>query len=103
MTAHRRRLLTYDDPLEPAPERTTSQPAREELRALYVRLPIQDFDDLARAAFELQMPKRELVGALIRKYVRPHSQEGLKALRDLLLDEHLQSEPAPLSDGQQAR
>ena len=92
MTERRRQLLAIDDPLDVETARTDDaraiRPARRdspELRALYVRLPAAEFDDLARAAFELGAHKRELVGALIRAYVNPHSEDGLTALREVLM------------------
>jgi len=95
--AGRRKLLAIDDPLEsiaivPAPASTArSAPPRpaatRELSALFVRLPAAETDALARAAFELRAHKRELVAALIARYVDPHSEEGLQALR-ALLDRH---------------
>lgn len=88
MTERRRQLLTIDDPLDvdtarPVDARAPGA-ARRDLRALYVRLPATEFDDLARAAFELGAHKRELVGALIRTYVDPHTPAGLAALQRLL-------------------
>ena len=92
MTAERRKLTAIDDPLAfgepagsaPAPARPASSP--RELSALFVRLPVAEFDALARAAFELKVHKRELVAALVARYVET-SPGGLAALRELV-DEH---------------
>jgi len=61
-----------------AAARSSARCDSPELRALFVRLPAAEFDDLARAAFELGVRKRELVGALIRAYVDPHTQQRQK-------------------------
>ena len=83
----RRRLAAIDDPLESAPSAPLVRPHRapsEEMPALFVRLPAHQADALARAAFELRAHKRELVSALVARYVDPYSEEGLRVLRELL-------------------
>lgn len=88
MTAERRKLTAVDDPLafdaagdmRPRPARP---PKPRELPALFVRLPVDEFESLARAAFELKVHKRELVAALVSRYVRP-TPEGLAELRELV-------------------
>ena len=77
--------MRVDDPLEQPP--TRAQPPSPELKALYVRLPSREFDDLARAAFELKAHKRDLVAALVRAHINPHSETGLDAIRHLLADD----------------
>lgn len=87
MTAQRRRLLSVDDPLEPRDPPAPARAGRIEqggLRALYVRLAPAEYDAVARAAFELKVHKRELIAALIRHHVDPHTPDGLAALRQLL-------------------
>lgn len=110
MTERRRQLLTIDDPLDVDTARPVDTRApgsahrdRPELRALYVRLPAAEFDDLARAAFELGAHKRELVGALIRTYVDPHTPAGLAALQGLLAVREPDSELAASPHRDQAR
>jgi excisionase family DNA binding protein len=39
-----------------------------ELAALFVRLPIEQAEKLDRAAFELKVPKQQLVGALLERF-----------------------------------
>ena len=86
----RRKLSAVDDPLalgspsvppRPAPPAT---PTRD-LPALFVRLPVAQTEALARAAFELRVHKRELVAALVARYVAT-TPEGLVALRELVDD-----------------
>lgn len=107
MTARRRQLLSIDDPLDVATARAVDArppgPGRPELRALYVRLPATEFDDLARAAFELGAHKRELVSALVRTYVDPHTSGGLAVLQQLLAGDELNSERGASPDREQAR
>lgn len=105
MSGQRRKLSAVDDPLAlgddrgqraappappsappPSPAASPRSSARE-LPALFVRLPHAEFDALARAAFELGVHKRELVAALLWRYVRPTTPDGLAALRRLV-DEH---------------
>lgn len=88
MTAERRKLMAVDDPLSfDAPAEVPPRPARplnpRELPALFVRLPVDEFESLARAAFELKVHKRELVTALVSRYVTP-TPEGLAELRELV-------------------
>ena len=90
MTAERRKLTAVDNPLPfDAPAEVPPRPARppnpRELPALFVRLPVDEFETLARAAFELKVHKRELVAALIGRYVAT-TPEGLAALRELVDD-----------------
>lgn len=90
----RRRLTAVDDPLTPGPPPPTARPPRPESArpsqgdtvALYVRLRIADANRLARAAFELRVHKRELVGALIAIHVDGTTEAGLAALQDLIDD-----------------
>ena len=107
MTERRRQLLAIDDPLDIDTARPVEPQAPRaidrELRALYVRLPTAEFDDLARAAFELGAHKRELVGALVRKYVDPHTPAGLTALQELLAADETNSEQDGSSDRERAR
>ena len=84
----RRKLSAVDDPL--ALGGTTAPPGRaapatptRELPALFVRLPVEQTEALARAAFELRVHKRELVAALVARYVTT-TPEGLAALRELV-------------------
>ena len=86
----RRVLSAVDDPLDasPAPPaRPASRAAGIERRALFVRLPVERFDALARAAFELGCHKQDLVDALVVRYVDPRSEAGLAAMRELLAGE----------------
>ena len=99
MSGQRRKLTAVDDPLALGTDRAASPPAAaaipapargsssRELPALFVRLPQAEFDALARAAFELGVHKRELVAALLWRYVRPTTPDGLGALRRLV-EEH---------------
>ena len=101
MSGQRRKLTAVDDPLALGTDRATPTPAApappaptpaprssaRELPALFVRLPQAEFDALARAAFELGIHKRELVAALLWRYVRPTTPDGLATLRRLV-DEH---------------
>jgi excisionase family DNA binding protein len=43
------------------------EPDRE-LAALFVRLPVEQAEKLDRAAFELKVPKQQLVGALLERF-----------------------------------
>jgi len=89
MTGERRKLVAVDDPLafgdaEAQPRRAAhADGSTRELPALFVRLPAAEFDALARAAFELKVHKRELVTALVGRYVRP-TPDGLAELRELV-------------------
>jgi excisionase family DNA binding protein len=40
----------------------------QELAALFVRLPVEQAEKLDRAAFELKVPKQQLVGALLERF-----------------------------------
>ncbi|HWT95378.1 MAG TPA: hypothetical protein VN238_20445 [Solirubrobacteraceae bacterium] len=100
MSGPRRKLSAVDDPLalgaeRPAPPSTPAVPAApaptppvapssRELPALFVRVPQTEFDALARAAFELGVHKRELVAALLWRYIRPATPDGLAAVRQLV-------------------
>ena len=88
MSTTRRKLAAIDDPLFSAP--ATRPPAREKrTAALYVELPVEQWDALARAAFELRTHKRLIVSSLIAEHVDATSEEGRARLRDLL-DAHMQ-------------
>jgi hypothetical protein len=50
---------------------------------LYVRLPRREAEKLDRAAFELKAHKRDLVAALVARYVDPSTGAGLARLRAL--------------------
>ncbi len=87
----RRKLSAVDDPLAlggavSAPPRPVAPatPGRD-LPALFVRLPVEQTEALARAAFELKVHKRELVAALAARHVST-TPEGLAALRELVED-----------------
>ncbi|MDQ3741595.1 MAG: hypothetical protein M3389_11710 [Actinomycetota bacterium] len=81
-----RRLSAVDDPLELGGASGPTPPASSrQLPALFVRLPVAQSDALARAAFELKVHKRELVAALVGRYVAS-TPEGLAALRELVDD-----------------
>lgn len=94
MTPTRRTLIAVDDPLTTHESRTPAppapagsrEPATEERAALYVRLRLTESDRLARAAFELRVHKRELVGALIARHVDGTTDEGRDALRQAIDD-----------------
>jgi hypothetical protein len=84
----RRKLSAVDDPLALSgaaapPRRVAPATPTRELPALFVRLPVEQTDALARAAFELRVHKRELVAALVARYVAT-TPEGLAALRELV-------------------
>src|SRR2546430_2098704 len=51
--------------------------------ALYVKLPANAVDKLARAAEALGIHKKDLVAGLVSKYVDPDSRHGLSALGSL--------------------
>lgn len=89
MSAPRHRpLLAVDDPLEvrreQLPPATPRPAAPRERRPLFVRLTVDEADAVARAAFELGVPKQALIGALVRRYIDACSPEGLAALRETL-------------------
>jgi len=54
------------------------------VQALFVRIPAEQGEALARAAFELRLHKQEIVAALIARDVDPHSADGLDAVRVLV-------------------
>jgi excisionase family DNA binding protein len=54
---------------------------KEKTAALYARIPVAEAEKLDRAAFELKMHKRELISALLARYVDPSSPAALEALR----------------------
>jgi hypothetical protein len=54
-----------------------------ETSALYVRIPTSEAEKLDRAAFELRSHKRDLVAALVERYVDPSTPAGLDRLRAL--------------------
>jgi hypothetical protein len=64
------------------PERAADAGAPE-TSALYVRIPRSEAEKLDRAAFELKARKRDLVSALVARYVDPSTGEGLDRLRAL--------------------
>lgn len=81
----RRKLAAIDDPLAAsAAQRMPARRQREPTTALYVELPVAQWDTLARAAFELRTHKRRIVAALIAAHVDATTSEGLERLRDLL-------------------
>jgi excisionase family DNA binding protein len=53
--------------------------------ALFVRIPTAHAEKLDRAAFELRVPKQELVSGLVSRYVDP-SPAGLARLRRITVD-----------------
>jgi hypothetical protein len=59
------------------------QPERAETSPLYVQIPKREAEKLDRAAFELKAHKRDLVAALVARYVDPSTGEGLDRLRAL--------------------
>ena len=81
----RRRLTAIDDPLFAEDRRPSARPERERrTAALYVELPVEQWEALARAAFELRTHKRLIVAALIAKHVDATTEEGRRALVELL-------------------
>ena len=59
------------------------QRERDPRSALYVQIPKSEAEKLDRAAFELKAHKRDLVAALVARYVDPSTSEGLDRLRAL--------------------
>jgi excisionase family DNA binding protein len=55
----------------------------KQMAALFVRLPVAQAEKLDRAAFELKVPKQELVNALVERYVDPRSPWALADLPGL--------------------
>ena len=86
----RRKLTAIDDPLFAAPP---AAPIAREVApqkataALYVELPVEQWDALARAAFELRTHKRRIVSALIARHVDATTEDGRRSLAELL-EEH---------------
>ena len=56
-----------------------------ETTGLFVRIPRGEAEKLDRAAFELNMPKQELVSGLVSRYVDP-SPAGLEQLRRITVE-----------------
>lgn len=86
MSTARRKLAAIDDPLfpPPAPSRREPRAALKPTAALYVELPVEQWDALARAAFELRAHKRQIVAALIARYVDATTDEGRRSIAELL-------------------
>jgi hypothetical protein len=66
-------------------------PRAAQTSALYVRIPRSEAEKLDRAAFELKSHKRDLVAALVSRYVDPSTPAGLERLR--ALGTHSRSSP----------
>jgi hypothetical protein len=66
-------------------------PRAVETSALYVQIPRSEAEKLDRAAFELKSHKRDLVTALVSRYVDPSTPAGLDRLR--ALGAHSRSSP----------
>jgi hypothetical protein len=64
---------------------------RADTSALYVQIPRSEAEKLDRAAFELKSHKRDLVAALVSRYVDPSTPAGLERLR--ALGAHSRSSP----------
>ena len=60
-----------------------ANPRAVETSALYVQIPKSEAEKLDRAAFELKSHKRDLVAALVARYVDPSTPAGLDRLRAL--------------------
>ena len=56
------------------------RPRKQQTSALFVRLPVEQAEKLSRAAFELRIPKQELVNTLVERYVDPRSTSALAKL-----------------------
>jgi excisionase family DNA binding protein len=56
---------------------------RKETVGLFVRLPVEQAEKLSRAAFELKVPKQQLVNALVEHYVDPRAPAALEKLAGL--------------------
>jgi hypothetical protein len=70
------------------PKRTVRQSSKRprgqgETSALYVRIPAEEAAKLDRASFALKAHKRDLIAALVARYVDPSSPRGLEELRAL--------------------
>jgi hypothetical protein len=68
-----------------------NNPRAAETSALYVQIPRSEAEKLDRAAFELKSHKRDLVAALVSRYVDPSTPAGLERLR--ALGAHSRSSP----------
>lgn len=85
----RRKLTAIDDPLFAPPPPAPSPPTkRRETAALYVELSVEQWDALARAAFELRTHKRRIVSALLARHVDATTESGRRALA-ALLEKHM--------------
>jgi excisionase family DNA binding protein len=62
---------------------TEEASAHEDLTALFVRLPVGEAHKLARAALELRTSKKDLVSALVARYVDPDDEVTMLGLRGL--------------------
>jgi hypothetical protein len=71
--------------------RGEDNPRDAETSALYVQIPRSEAEKLDRAAFELKSHKRDLVAALVSRYVDPSTPAGLERLR--ALGAHSRSSP----------
>ncbi len=67
-------------PLPTAAQRRSPRSASPPTAALFVRIPTEHAERLDRAAFELKMPKQNLVSELVDRYVNPDSPESLAVL-----------------------
>src|SRR5215217_2070305 len=56
-----------------------------DMTGLFVRIPAAEAEKLDRAAFELRVPKQELVSGLVSRYVDP-SPAGLEELRRITVE-----------------
>jgi hypothetical protein len=85
-TQPRRKLTAIDDPLLADAGRSLQPeaPAEKRTAALYVELPVEQWDELARAAFELRTHKRRIVAALIARHVDASTDAGRDQIRELL-------------------
>ncbi|HEY7892603.1 MAG TPA: helix-turn-helix domain-containing protein [Solirubrobacteraceae bacterium] len=59
---------------------TDPPPRKPSTAALFVRIPARQARQLDRAAFELKLPKQQLVTHLLERYVDPDSPQSLRAL-----------------------
>lgn len=64
-----------------SPTPTRRPPPNERTAAVFVRVPAPDAERLDRAAFILKAPKREIISALLHRYVDPDDPAALAALR----------------------
>jgi excisionase family DNA binding protein len=88
--------------------RAQRRSAREEISptaALFVRIPTEQARRLDRAAFELNVPKQQLVSGLVESYVNPDSPESLVVLGERLVEQAqrrrvtLETQPGEMSVG----